>query len=179
MRTITPILIATLLLTGCHSTFEMVEYMFEWDETTYEPFYEEASFDKLPPKAITYLSDCYSQENITYIHTGKLYYYNETAYYIYFADTSDMIFDKKGNCIGMDKWRPQGLTKCMISKVPNVDAMQQIIAEEMARISSNPWDIRCIEIHHNGYLFKVGIEDDIFHFAFDKKGKLQYIAVEI
>ncbi len=169
----------TALLTGCHSTFEIVEYMFEWDETTYESIYEETSIDKLPPKAITNLSDCYSQEDITDILTGKLYNYNETAYYVYFADSSEMIFDKKGNCIGMNKWRPQGLTKCMISKVPNVDAMLQIIAEEMARISSRPWDIRCIEIHHNGYLFKVGIGVDIFHLAFDKKGKLQYIAVEI
>ena len=153
----------TALLTGCHSTFEIVEYMFEWDETTYESIYEETSIDKLPPKAITNLSDCYSQEDITDILTGKLYNYNETAYYVYFADSSEMIFDKKGNCIGMNKWRPQGLTKCMISKVPNVDAMLQIIAEEMARISSRPWDIRCIEIHHNGYLFKVGIGVDIFH----------------
>lgn len=169
------IALATLLMTSCHSSWEMMEYLIDYHQNE-----EEIGFEQLPEKAQQFHKVCHTPGDIKEVNVGKLSHYGDKVYEIIFSDGGEMLFDKKGRCLSMDNWR-DGLPECWTNQIPLYNAMHMAITIEMKELNNDakPWNVRCLEIHPNGYLIKAGIGIDIYQFYFNKNGKLKDVAIEI
>ena len=166
-------LLATSLLTACQSTKNMSVYFFDDNKP-----YEEISYNQLPERAIITHDACHTPNDIQSIYAGQLEGSRKKAYLITFADGSEMLFNKNGNCLLMVN-RANGLPSCWTEQLTIYNILYIAISKEMAQMTSKPWNVRILEVHQKGYLVKVGQGVDITVFIFDKKGRLKDIFIEI